>query len=257
MRLCSWNVNGLRAIEKKGALQELLSSHNPDILFLQEIKCNANQLSTELTQHPEYFHWYHSAKKPGYAGTGIWLKKNGSEPSEFFTGMPNFIDDEGRVSRVDIGEYSFFGIYFPNGGKSEEAWKEKLVFYDLFLEYINSLRREGKKIIWAGDINCAHEEIDLARPKENMNSIGFLPEERIWITRVIADNWIDIFRSQYPKEKVYSWWHVISGARARNIGWRIDYFFCDATLLPKVKEISYLTEQYGSDHCPVFLDIEL
>lgn len=257
MKLCSWNVNGLRSVEKKGALNELLSSVQPDILFLQEIKCNASQLSEELRHHPEYLQWYHSAEKPGYAGTGIWLKKNGKTDLQFFTGMPNFIDTEGRISRLDIGAYSFFGIYFPNGGKSAEAWKGKLVFYELFLEYINDLRKEGRKVIWAGDVNCAHEEIDLARAKENEHSIGFLPEERSWLTKVVENDWIDVFRKKYPQEKVYSWWHVLSGARARNIGWRIDYIFCDSSLFPAVKEISYLTEQYGSDHCPILLDIAL
>jgi exodeoxyribonuclease-3 len=160
-----------------------------------------------------------------------------------------------EFSRVDFQEWSVLGIYFPNGGKSPEAWEGKLVFYDHFLEYVNSLRNEGRKVVWAGDVNCAHEEIDIARPKENEGSIGFLPEERAWVTKVIENGWDDVFRKMHPDSVVYSWWHVISRARDRNIGWRIDYVFLDSLLFPKVTNIQYLTDQMGSDHCPVMLQI--
>jgi exodeoxyribonuclease-3 len=194
MKIISWNVNGIRAVERKGALDEFLQTHDPDIFLLQEIKAKDNQLSKELREHPEYHQFYHPAEKPGYAGTGIWIKKNGHGEVVFTTGMPDYDDDEGRVSRVDFQEWSVLGIYFPNGGKSPEAWEGKLVFYDHFLEYVNSLRNEGRKVVWAGDVNCAHEEIDIARPKENEGSIGFLPEERAWVTKVIENGWDDVFR---------------------------------------------------------------
>ncbi len=173
--------------------------------------------------------------------------------------MPNFADTEGRISQLDFSqhntEYSILNIYFPNGGKSPDAWEGKLVFYEKFLNYTNQLRKEGKEVIWAGDVNCAHQTIDLARPKDNEGKIGFHPAERAAITKYIDNNWIDIYRNQYPTEIVYSWWHVITRARDRNVGWRIDYFFCDKPFVPKIKNIEYLTNQMGSDHCPVLLEI--
>ena len=263
MKLISWNVNGLRAVEKKGELNTLLTSHDPDILLLQEIKGNDHQFSPELRFHPSYNQYYFSAEKGGYAGTGIWVKKNPQiEILEFITGMPDFEDKEGRVSRVSMKikgkKYEIFSIYFPNGGKSPEAWKGKLVFYDIFLNYLNDLRKKGLHCIWAGDINCAHEEIDIARPKENDGNIGFHPKERAWVSKCIQQGWIDIFRKMYPNVKdVYSWWDQLTRARERNVGWRLDYFFCDKDFYPQVKNISYLNEQMGSDHCPVRLDLAL
>ena len=261
MNIISWNVNGIRAVERKGELQKLLEDYNPDVLLIQEIKAKPEQLSKFLTEHEAYHQFYHPAEKPGYAGTGIWVKKSyGSsthQPTnsapQFSSGMPEFQDTEGRIARVDLGDWSIFGVYFPNGGKSPEAWDDKLVFYEKFLQYMNQLRDEGRHVIWGGDVNCAHEEIDLARPKDNLKSIGFLPEERAWVTKVIEHNWLDIFRHLNPEEIIYSWWHVISRARLRNVGWRIDYFFVDEALLPQVQEIKYLNAQMGSDHCPVQL----
>lgn len=260
MKITSWNVNGIRAVERKKELNKFLKTYDPDVFFIQEIKAQKEQLSKELTEHPEYVQFYHPAQKPGYAGTGVWIKKpilNTSQENtlEFWTGMPDFEDDEGRISRIDFDEYSILGVYFPNGGKSPEAWEGKLVFYEKFLEYVNTLRREGRKVIWCGDVNCAHEEIDLARPKDNMKSIGFLPEERAWITKVIKNGWIDVFRSLQAEKVMYSWWDVISRARLRNVGWRIDYFFVDEKLMGQVKNIEYLNNQMGSDHCPVLLKI--
>ena len=262
MKIASWNVNGIRAVERKNELEIFLANHNPDILFIQEIKAQKEKLSQTLTHHPEYIQFYHSAQKPGYAGTGVWIKKSSLTTSQetplyFWTGMPDFNDNEGRISRIDYHEYTLLGIYFPNGGKSTEAWEEKLIFYEKFLTYINELRKEGKKVIWCGDINAAHEAIDLARPKENEKSIGFLPEERAWINKVIKNEWIDIFRFKHPNQKTYSWWHIITQARKRNVGWRIDYFFIDKKLLPQVENIEYLNHQMGSDHCPLLLKINL
>lgn len=257
MILISWNVNGIRSVERKGDLSSFLSKYQPDIFLLQETKATPDKLSAELRDHPEYHQFYHSAEKPGYAGTGIWVKKSVCDAPQFSSGMPSFSDTEGRIARVDISpNKTVLGIYFPNGGKSPEAWEEKLVFYDLFLEYVNELRHEGREVVWAGDINCAHEEIDLARPKDNKKSIGFLPEERTWVTRVIENGWKDVFRERYPEMVQYSWWHLLTGARARNVGWRIDYIFADRALLPQIQRIEYLSNQMGSDHCPVLLEID-
>ena len=257
MKIISWNVNGIRAVERKGDLDSLIDSENPDILMLQETKAHPQQLSKSLTHHPDYLQFYHSAEKKGYSGTSIWVKRVHSNTTTYKTGMTGFKDMEGRISRLDIDKYSYLGVYFPNGGKSEDAWKGKLVFYDKFLKYINKLRKSGRLIIWAGDVNCAHEEIDLARPKSNMKSIGFLPEEREWISKVIKNDWKDVFRHLNPETVVYSWWHLLSKSRERNVGWRIDYFFIDKKILNKVTNITYLNQQMGSDHCPVKMEIKI
>jgi exodeoxyribonuclease-3 len=255
MKIISWNVNGIRAIEKKGELDIMLAEQDPDILLLQETKASWDQLSEHLTEHADYAQFYHSAEKKGYSGVGIWIKRTIAADAAFSTGMPGFEDKEGRIGRIDLGDTIIFGIYFPNGGKSEAAWNDKLVFYEKFLEHVNDLRNEGRRVIWAGDVNCAHEEIDLARPKNNKKSIGFLPEERAWVSKVIENGWVDVYRHNNPETVIYSWWHMRSGARARNVGWRIDYFFVDLENLRNVVEMAYLNDQLGSDHCPVVLDI--
>lgn len=254
LKIISWNVNGIRAVERKQELQALIDQQQPDILLMQETKARPEQLSDYLTSHEQYYQFYHSAEKAGYSGTSIWVSKKITNKSPVFTvGMPDFDDNEGRIARIDIDDYTFFGIYFPNGGKSAEAWQGKLKFYDRFLDHANRLRNEKKKVIWAGDLNVAHNEIDLARPKENEKNIGFLPEERSWVDRVIDAGWIDTFREKNPDTVSYTWWSMQTRARSRNIGWRIDYFMVDKALLNQVQSIEHLNDQMGSDHCPVKL----
>lgn len=260
MKIISWNVNGLRAVERKKELQLCIEKNDPDILFLQEIKGTADKFSKYLTDNPDYHTCYHSAEKAGYAGTGAWIKKSFVDDFQFITSMPNNpVTGEGRISRVDFIkddiEYSLLGVYFPNGGKSAEAFESKLKFYDQFLMYVNQIRDQGKTVIWTGDINCAHNEIDLERDKENRNSIGFLPVERAWLDRVHEQVWCDVFRKLNPETVIYSWWDVFTKARDRNVGWRIDYFFVSTPDMGKVKNIEYLNDQMGSDHCPVLLEI--
>lgn len=254
MKLISWNVNGIRAVERKGDLEYFLKTHDPDVFLIQEIKAKPEQLTAIIEKYDTYKQFYHSAEKPGYAGTAIWVRKD--IDASFSTGMPNFEDTEGRIARVNIGKKEILGVYFPNGGKSPEAWHGKLAFYEKFLEFVHQLRAEGKEVIFTGDVNCAHKAIDLARPKDNEGKIGFHPEERALLSKWIADGWIDVWRERNPNTTdVYSWWHVITRSRAKNVGWRIDYFFLNEKNLPQVQEIQYLTEQMGSDHCPVSLTI--
>jgi exodeoxyribonuclease III len=257
MKIVSWNVNGLRAVERKGDLEDFLKTHNPDVFLIQEIKCTENQIQPLISKYSDYKQFYHSAEKPGYAGTSIWVRRSLQFELEFELGMPDFDDTEGRIARIDIENTTILGVYFPNGGKSEEAWTGKLVFYEKFLNYVNTLRSQGKRVIFAGDVNCAHGEIDLARPKDNDGKIGFHPDERAHLDQWVENGWIDVWREFNPGvENVYSWWHVITRARARNVGWRIDYFFVDKDFLSNVKHVEYLIEQMGSDHCPVMLEIE-
>ncbi|MBS0616856.1 MAG: exodeoxyribonuclease III [Spirochaetes bacterium] len=257
MKIISFNVNGIRAIEKKGELAKLIAHEKPDLLFLQEIKAKADQLSDALLKPAGYDAHYHSAEKPGYSGTGVFLKKSLFQNIEILRGMPKWNDHEGRILGVKAGDLIVFGNYFPNGGKSAEAWKEKLKFYDHFHNYIAELRKKKHRIIFTGDLNVAHAPIDLARPKENEKSIGFLPEERAWVDRLVADDWVDVFRKKFPETVSYTWWQMQSRARERNIGWRIDYFIVDKSLYGAVKDVRHLNDQLGSDHCPIVLDIKI
>lgn len=263
MKIFCWNVNGIRAVERKGELQSLLTTYDPTVLVMQETKAKKEQLSKFLTENENYHQYYHSAEKAGYSGTSIWFKKDSNyQIEDFITGMlPHHEkDSEGRVARIDFTynktKYSILGIYFPNGGKSEEAFEGKLIFYQQFLEYVNDIQlSQQRQCIWAGDVNCAHNEIDLARPNENKNSIGFLPVERQWLDQVIEENWVDVYREKFPEEVIYSWWNMKTRARDRNVGWRIDYFFLYRDFF-KQKEfkIIYHNEKFGSDHCPVSLE---
>jgi exodeoxyribonuclease-3 len=275
MKLITWNVNGIRAVERKGELEKLIQMYDPDVFLVQETKCKAEQVSVLDTTYPKYTKFYVSAAKAGYSGVSAWVKQKNSHRStetdsesqekkyfsdiQFKTPKIGTFDDEGRIVETtfehDAKKYAVIGCYFPNGGKSDEAWQGKLVFYDQFLEYVNNLRQQGYNVIWGGDVNCAHNEIDLARPKNNNGKIGFHPLERRWMDKVIKNNWSDIWREKNPDTvDVYSWWHVITRSRARNIGWRIDYWFCDRVLFSDIKKIEYLTNQMGSDHCPVLLE---
>lgn len=262
MKIISWNVNGIRAVERKGELETFLTQHDPDIFLIQETKAKPEQLNAIIKKYDQYEQFYHSAEKPGYAGTAIWVKKiichppSGTEANlSFSTGMPNFDDTEGRISRVSFENFEILGVYFPNGGKSMDAWHGKLKFYEKFLSFVNQLRTTGKIVLFAGDVNCAHQEIDLARPKDNEGKIGFHPDERAWLDTWMENGWKDAWRERNPEVRdIYSWWHVITRSREKNVGWRIDYFFADENFLPQIKNIQYLTEQMGSDHCPVALE---
>ena len=264
MKIITWNVNGIRAVERKGELQNLVREQQPDVLMLQETKGHVAQFSEFLVSHPAYHQHYHSAAKKGYAGTAIWMANSVYETlreMRFTTHLPDAPNaDEGRVSHLSFalnGErWNLLSIYFPNGGKSPQAWKEKLVFYRCVLEYMNALRKQGGMVLVGGDMNVAHTEIDIARPTENDGKIGFHPKERAWMDQVLADGWADVWRARNPGvTDVYSWWHLISRARERNIGWRIDYFLLSNEHLGRVGEARYLSDQAGSDHCPLRMEI--
>lgn len=256
MKFFSWNVNGLRAVAKKGFL-DWLHETSPDIVCLQETKAEADQLSEEVRNPKGYFSYFsHSKGRKGYSGVALYSKK---EPTkvEYGIGIKKF-DDEGRVIVAHYDGFALLNVYFPNGGGGPERLKYKLDFYDAFLEYVEGLRKKGKKVIFCGDVNTAHEAIDLARPKENEKNTGFLPEERAWIDELIYHGYVDTFRHFHPhKEGAYSYWDMKTAARDRNVGWRIDYFFIAPELAGKLKSAGISSNIYGSDHCPVFIDISI
>lgn len=267
MRIISWNVNGIRATHNKWELANLILTYDPDMIFLQEIKAELSKIPLELISPMPYMAYYNPAKKPGYAGTGVWIHERILEKYEvrFLTEMPGDPNtDEWRIAHAELTEKStgkvldVFGIYFPNGGKSEDAWQGKLVFYKALWAYIASLRDHGHAVLWWGDINCAHHEIDLARPKANDGKIGFHPLERSWLDSLVADGWHDIWRGRNPHTTdVYSWWDVITRSRATNVGWRIDAWWGNSSVSDTTKHIEYLTKHMGSDHCPILIDISL
>ena len=254
--LISWNINGVRAATKKGFL-DWLYEYNADIVGVQEIKAEPHQLESPIRNPQDRFtYWNPSRTKKGYSGTALFSKV---EPKVVDLGWGEEIfDQEGRTIMADYGDFVFFTIYFPNGDSSPERLQYKLDFYDSFLEYIIKLKKEGRSIIFSGDVNTAHTEIDLARPKENKNSSGFLPIERAWIDKVVAAGFVDSFRAiNLDATDKYSWWSYRGGARDRNVGWRIDYVFISEDLVPKLKDAFILADVQGSDHCPVGITIDL
>ena len=256
MKLISWNVNGIRAWYKKGLL-DWVKQEKPNILCVQETKAHQEQLSDELRNIKGYYSYFSSAEtRKGYSGVAIYTKTK-PEKVEYGMGIKKF-DEEGRYLAIYMGGFVLINCYFPNGGMGAHRLKYKLEFYDAFLEHINKLKKEGYKIIFCGDINTAHKEIDLARPKANENNTGFLPVERAWIDEVINNGYIDTFRHFYPdKKEAYSYWDMKTFARNRNVGWRLDYFFVSSDLLGKIKDAKILSDVKGSDHCPIVLNINI
>ena len=242
--ILSWNVNGLRAVLKKGFLDQL-GQLKPDILGIQETKLQEEQLPEEVKKPSGYNTAWNYAEKKGYSGTGVFSKE---DPVQIRT----MFDDE-----IKYPEFTFFNIYFPNGQMNEERLKFKLDFYDRILEHFNSLRNKGEKLIITGDINTAHTEIDLANPKSNEDRSGFLPIEREWIDKFISNGYIDTFRMFNKEPDNYTWWTYRMGARARNIGWRIDYFFISDDLKDNIVDSYILPDILGSDHCPIGLKIKI
>jgi exodeoxyribonuclease III len=256
IKILSWNVNGLRAIHKKGNFAWLLRE-SPDIFCLQETKAHPDQLMEELRMCQGYQSYFaHSELKKGYSGVAVYTKIQ-PDAVKYGMGIKKF-DQEGRLLELHFGNTVLFNVYFPNGGGGPIRLQYKLDFYDAFLKHIETMKKEGKHIIFCGDINTAHEEIDLARPRENEENTGFLPEERAWLDEVVNHGYVDVYRHFFPqKSGVYTYWDMKTGARERNVGWRIDYFFVSSNVLPKVKSIAILSSILGSDHCPLVMEISL
>ncbi len=256
MKFVSWNVNGLRATVKNGAWDEFVRTTKADVICLQETKAEPDQLPENVRTLPgfhSYFSW--SKGRKGYSGVALYAKQ---EPDEVFrgVGVPKF-DDEGRVIGARWDKLVLLNVYFPNGGQGPHRLEYKLDFYDAFLEFIDALKEKDFHIIFCGDVNTAHEEIDLARPKENEGNTGFLPEERAWIDEVINHGYVDAWRNFNPgKANAYTYWDIKTHARDRNVGWRLDYFFVSRSLLPNITKVEILSEIYGSDHCPISLEIK-
>lgn len=253
MKILCWNVNGIRAAQKKGFVEWFLKE-NPDILCIQETKAHPEQLDQALLEIPGYSVYFDSAEKKGYSGTATYTKVKPIKTSTGL-GIPMF-DTEGRVVRTDFEQFVLFNIYFPNGGRGDDRVQFKLEFYDAFLDLAESIRKEKRELIICGDYNTAHKEIDLARPKENVKTSGFMPIERAWLDKYISLGYIDTFREFNQKSEQYTWWDQRFNSRERNVGWRIDYHFITPGLRDKLKHAWIMPEVMGSDHCPVGIELD-
>jgi exodeoxyribonuclease-3 len=248
--LISWNVNGVRAIYKKGFM-DWLAEAEPDILCLQETRAEAHQIPADLREPAGYHaYWNHSIRKKGYSGTGLLTRQKPDEVI-FGLGVPEF-DQEGRTIIAHYPDFTLVNCYFPNGSRDHSRVPFKLAFYDAFLAKMEAMRAEGRNIIFCGDVNTAHKPIDLTHPRANEKTTGFLPEERAWLDQVVAAGYVDAFRHFYPdRAEMYTWWSMPTRARERNVGWRIDYFFVAQELMHRVTDAMIFSDVMGSDHCPV------
>jgi len=254
MKLYSWNVNGIRAAEKKGFL-DWMKKTQPDILCVQETKAQEDQLSTALITDHGYHSMFHSAEKKGYSGVATFCKH---EPLFVQNGLGiEKFDREGRVLITEHESFLLYNIYFPNGQKNDERLQYKLDFYDALLPIINEQVESGINVVVTGDWNTAHHPIDLARPKDNINNSGFMPIEREQLDKYVENGWVDTFRLFHPEPHRYTWWTYRFGARGRNVGWRIDYFFVNEAFSKCVTDADIHDDVMGSDHCPVSLTLEL
>lgn len=255
--ILSWNVNGIRAVHRKGIFLPWLQDTAPDILGAQESRAEEAQLPQDLAQPEGYrAYWNGCRRKKGYSGTALLTKL---EPLDvqFEIGVEEF-DQEGRTTIARYPTFTLLNCYFPNGGRDHSRVPFKMDFYAAFLEKCEALRKQGQAVIFCGDVNTSHQEIDLAHPKANANTTGFLPEERAWIDEVIAAGYVDTFRTFYPDlEEQYTWWSMPTNARARNVGWRLDYFFAAAEVMDRITDAFILPDVAGSDHCPVGIRLRL
>jgi exodeoxyribonuclease-3 len=254
MKLISWNVNGIRAADKKGFFT-FFQKEKPDILCLQETKVTQEQLPPHLKNTPGYNIFINHAERKGYSGVVTYAKLKPINIKKGF-GIEKF-DSEGRILITEYQDFTLFNIYFPNGKKNQERLNYKLDFYDTFLGYADNLKAEGKNLVVCGDFNTAHKEIDLSRPKENEKISGFLPIERAWIDTFLDHGYTDTFRYFNKKPEQYSWWDMKTNARERNVGWRIDYFFVNKEFIKYVKNAFIMQDIIGSDHCPVGIELEV
>ena len=252
MKLISWNVNGVRAVVKKGFL-DWLDQAQPDVFCLQETKAHVDQLAAEILTDHGYHTYWHSGERRGYSGVATFCKE---EPLYVQEGLGiERYDAEGRVLVTEHENFLLYNIYFPNGQKDNERLQYKLDFYDDLLPIINEQVESGNNVVVTGDWNTAHHSIDLARPKQNVNTSGFMPIEREKLDMYVENGWIDTFRLFHQEGERYSWWTYRFGARERNVGWRIDYFFVNEGFLDNVVDADIHDEILGSDHCPVSLEL--
>ncbi len=254
MKIISYNVNGIRAAEKKGLI-DWIAQHDFDIVCIQETKARLEQVDLEAWQALGYQSAWHSAEKKGYSGVATFFRL---EPKHIELGMGiSKYDLEGRVLKTDFDGWTLLNCYFPSGTTGSARQEVKMNFLADFFDWVKELKKEHPNLIVVGDYNIAHQEIDIHNPKSNKNSSGFLPEERSWMSKWLESGFTDAFRAIYPEKVEYSWWSYRAQARSKNKGWRIDYQSVSNLIAPKIKDAYHFKDAVHSDHCPVFLDIDL
>jgi exodeoxyribonuclease III len=252
MKITTWNVNGIRAILGKG-MMSWVRAFQPDVLCLQEIKSRPDQLGEKQQEFRNYYEIWNPANRPGYSGVATFLP---GQPEDVQIGIGDIrFDIEGRVIRSKQNGFYLYNVYFPSGQRDQGRVDYKLNFYETLLTTCEKAHTLGEKIIITGDFNTAHSEIDLAHPRENRETSGFLPEERAWIDRYLEHGFVDAFRLLYPERVQYTWWTYVTKARERNVGWRLDYFLVSESMVPLVEDVIIHDDVKGSDHCPVSLII--
>ncbi len=251
MKITTWNVAGLRAMIKKNGF-EWIQESDWDVLCLQEIKATAEQIAEpDRALFAPYHACWNPAEKKGYSGT-LTLVKDPAVALSTGLGVDRF-DHEGRTVQAEFDEFTLFNLYVPNGGRDHSRVPFKLDFYAALLDKCDALHAAGRNVIICGDINTAHEEIDVDNPKRKTKITGFLPEERAWITKFIDHGFVDVFRERYPEKVQYTYWSYMQNQRQKNQGWRLDYFLVSAALVPRVQDVLTHQDVLGSDHCPVTL----
>ncbi len=253
LRIVTWNVNGLRACTKAGFL-DWLAADAPDVLCMQEVRAEPDQLEETVRQPAGYEAVWHPARRKGYSGVSTWVKSRAV--TTIGIGDPRF-DDEGRALFTELDGFTLVNVYVPNGSRDLSRVPFKLEFYQAMADFIRRKHAAGESVMVCGDWNTAHREIDLAHPKANEKSTGFLAEERAWIDTFLGLGLVDVFRQDHPDEKGhYTWWSQRAGARQHNVGWRIDYFLVSEPLTGRVRSVAHHPSVSGSDHCPVALEID-
>jgi exodeoxyribonuclease-3 len=255
MRLYSWNLNGIRSAARQGFLT-WLGQTRPDVLCVQETRAAAEDVDLSLRRPLGYDGYWASGDRRGYGGVATFTRL---PVASWLGGMGvERFDREGRVVVLDLGAFDLYNVYFPNGRSGPERLAYKLDFYDAFLAHIDARAAAGRPIVFCGDVNTAHRPIDLARPRANERASGFLPEERERLDRWEEHGWVDSFRYLHPTiREAYTWWSMRTQARQRKVGWRLDYFFVHRRLLHLVRGAGICPDVAGSDHCPIWLDLEV
>lgn len=252
--IVTYNVNGIRAAMTKGFM-EWLKETDPDVVCLQEVKAEKEQIDPALFEQAGYKYYWHSAKKKGYSGVAI-LTKREPDHVQIGCGIEKY-DDEGRVIRADYGDVSVMSVYMPSGSSGDERQAFKMEWLKDFQQYIDDLKKHRPNLVICGDYNICHKEIDIHNPKSNANTSGFLPEEREWLEGFVQSGFVDSFRHFNPDPHHYTWWSFRANARAKNLGWRIDYGMVTDPLKDRLKRAAILPQARHSDHCPMLLELQM
>ena len=254
IKLVSWNVNGIRAVSKKDEFWNWFDNTDADIINFQEVRATEKQIPKKLANIDDFHKFYNSAEKKGYSGVGTYSK---IEPIGITRGLGvEELDNEGRVLKIEYPDFILFNIYFPNSGKDGIRLGFKIDFCNELLNQLIQLKDEGKNVIITGDYNIAHHPIDVYNPKNCEGKSGYLPEERAWLDKLEEEGFVDTFRIFDKGEGNFTWWSYRFKARERNSGWRLDYFYVNEEMVDKVKSAKILSDIYGSDHCPVTLELD-